>query len=73
MSIEEEVIKLKREHCRTWRDKSDWFWLLGLLEEVYELSLSLIGLHRHLPETELRQIATIAMNWLEKRATKEGK
>lgn len=73
MKAEEEVVKLKLKHQRTWRDKPDWFWLLGLLEEVCELSLSLIGLHRHSPEIELRQIAAIAMNWLEKRATKEEK
>lgn len=69
MSVEESVIKLKREHKQTWRDKPDWFWLLGLLEEVWELALALVGLHRHSPEVELRQISAIAMNWLEKRET----
>lgn len=67
MNAEESVLKLKREHQQTWRDKSDWFWLLGLLEEFVELALSLAGLHRHAPEVELRQIAAIAINWLEKR------
>ncbi len=70
MSIEKSVIQLKREHRYTWRDKPDWFWWLGLLEEMWELALALIGLHRHSPDSELRQIAAIAMNWLEKRACK---
>ena len=59
---------LKQEHKQTWRDRPDWYWCLGLLEEVGELILSLIGLHRHSPEYELRQISTIAANWIDKRA-----
>lgn len=65
--VEQEVISLKRRHKQTWQDKPDWFWLLGLLEEVWELCLSLVKLRRHSPEVELTQIAAIAMNWLEKR------
>ena len=59
---------LKREHEQTWRNRSDWYWLRGLWEEVIELSLSLLGLHRHSPEYELRQIGAIAANWIDKRA-----
>ena len=62
------VLRLKFEHRFTWRARPDWYWLAGLLEEVCELVLALIGLHRHAPELELAEIASIAMNWLEKRS-----
>jgi hypothetical protein len=62
------IADLKLEHERTWRDRPDWYWCLGLLEEVVELILSLIGLHRHKPDYELRQISSIAANWIDKRA-----
>lgn len=61
------VLELKYKHRKTWRNKPEWYWALMLLEEVGELLLSLLGLHRHPPELELKQIATIAMNWLEMR------
>lgn len=67
MSVEQDVLEFKRRHAQTWRDKSDWYWLAGLCEEVAELALSLAGLHRGPVEWELGQIVTIAMNWLEKR------
>ncbi len=63
----EQIISLKYEHAETWRDKSDWFWLLGLCEEVIELGLSMLGLHKGPTDWEITQIAAIAMNWLEKR------
>ncbi len=66
----DQVVALKQKHQHTWQDKPNWFWLLSLLEEVGELVLSLVGLHRHSPEVELRQIASIAINWLEKRNSK---
>jgi hypothetical protein len=69
MNAEESVIQFKRQHQQTWRDKPDWFWLVGLLREVWELALSLAGLHHHPPEVELRQISAITMNWLEKRVS----
>ena len=63
-----EAIKvLKDQHCNTWRDRGELKWAIGLLEEVIELMLSLVGLHRGPPEWELQQIAAIAWNWLEKR------
>jgi hypothetical protein len=67
MNAENTVIQFKRKHQQTWRDKPDWSWFAGLIGEVWELALSLIGLHKHPPEVELRQISAIAMNWLEKR------
>ena len=65
--VERLVLELKHGHRHTWRRKSGLYWLLKLLEEVVELSLALVGLHKHTPEHELAQIATIAMNWLELR------
>ena len=58
---------LKDQHRYTWRDRGQLKWALGLLEEVAELMLSLVGLHRGPPEWELQQIAAIAWNWLEMR------
>lgn len=72
MNAEKEVLKLKRKHRLTWRDRSDWFWFFGLLEEVAELGLALAGLHKGPVDWELKQISAIAMNWLEKRNPKPG-
>lgn len=52
---------------RTWQDRPDWYWLLGLLVEVIELALSLAGFHHHTPEREMSQIASICVNWMWKR------
>jgi hypothetical protein len=62
------VLALKGQHVQTWRDKPDSFWLAGLAEEVLELTSALEGRHEHMPDTELAQIAAIALNWLELRA-----
>lgn len=64
--VEENIIELKRKHNTTWRDKPSWFWYLSLLEEVIELGLSLIGLHKDPPQWELNQISSIAANWYER-------
>lgn len=61
------VLALMREHEQTWRDKPDSYWLAGLSKEVLELSAALQGRHEHRPEVELRQIASIALNWLNMR------
>jgi len=66
-SVESRALELKRQHTNTWRNHGQVKWTLGLLEEVAELLLALVGLHHHSPDWELRQIATIAMNWLERR------
>lgn len=58
-------------HCDTWSGASNGRWLCGLLEEVGELCLALVGLHRHSTTSraatirwELTQIGGIAINWL---------
>ncbi len=59
------AIHWKRKALHT---RPDWRWYLGLLEEVIELGLSLLGLHHHTPESEMCQIASICGNWMWKRA-----
>ena len=63
-----EVLLCKHKHATTWRDKSQLTWVCGLLEEVCELMLSLVGLHDGPVDHELMQIAAICMNWREYRA-----
>jgi len=65
--VEREILHLKAQHRETWRDRSEWFWMRGLLEEVWELALALMGLHKDSPDWELTQISAIAANWLEMR------
>lgn len=72
MTIQQQVLELQQKHALTWRDRPEWYWALGLLEEVAELILSLAGLHVGPPEWELKQIAAICLNWLEYRAAKES-
>lgn len=69
-NAEQDVLRLKDLHKDTWRNCSQWYWLRGLLEEVCELIGALLGIHHGPVDWELKQIAAIAMNWLEMR---EGK
>ena len=62
-----DVLELTGEHVSTWNDKDDTHWMNGLTEEVSELYHSLNNNHHHTPERELKQIASIALNWLAKR------
>ena len=62
------VMSLAYNHAETWRDKDNSYWLARLMQEVGELASSLVGDHDDSPEHELRQIASIALNWLELRA-----
>lgn len=57
------VDDLVKEHRNTWENRSNLFWYVSLLEEVMELGLSLLGLHKDKPGFELAQIASIAINW----------
>ena len=61
------VFQLMKEHENTWRNYPESDWLIGLKEEVEELTQSLAGKHEHTPEIELRQIASICLNWLDMR------
>jgi len=71
-STEKAIRTLKDQHRQTWRDRGQLKWAFGLLEEVAELILSLLGLHKDPPEWELQQIAAIAWNWLEMRREGES-
>lgn len=67
------VLELRDQYTNNWRGKSDIYWLKRLLEEAKELELSLYGQHEDTPERELQQIASICLNWLEKRASERVK
>lgn len=62
----QDVVELADQHRDTWRERGDLKWYLGLLEEVLELGLCLLGLHEGPVDWELLQIAAIALNWLDK-------
>lgn len=47
----------------TWHGKSILFWYVSLIEEVIELGLSLLHLHKHKPSLELMQISSVAINF----------
>ena len=67
------VFELTEQHKETWRSDPESVWLAGLLEEIAELAQALEGKHDHSPEYELRQIASIALNWLDMRTNGTGK
>lgn len=64
------VVNLKNKHADTWRNRPETYWFQCLMDEVEELADALIGIHEHPPETELMQIASICLNWLEMREEK---
>lgn len=64
------LLKRKEKYADKWGDKPESYWLGALIEEVGELGASLNGEHEHTPDLELSEIATIALNWLERRASK---
>ena len=65
--INDAIANYTELHKGYWRDKPQWYWMGKLLGEVLELFFSLLGLHKHTPEFELRQIASICANWLDYR------
>lgn len=67
-AVEELVIRRKRRYKSYWRDASDWYWLWRLFQEMLELVGVLLGIHGDPASHELGQIASICMNWMEKRA-----
>lgn len=54
-------------HAEKWRDLDDRVWFRKLCDEVLELAPALDNLHEHGVEWELMQIASICVNWLNKR------
>jgi hypothetical protein len=64
----DKAIKLYRLMYKDkWRNRSDYYWLWRLLQEVFELIGTLLHVHKDSPDWELRQIASICANWMEKR------
>lgn len=64
--VERRVLDAKAACNSLWLDKGDPYWLFRLLQETGELASVLAGDHDDTIEHELVQIASIAMNWLEK-------
>jgi len=73
MSIYKDIKEQQKRHKKRWREETDEYWLISLIEEVSELSLSLRGKHKHSPKTELIQICSICINWLLNMNRKENK
>jgi hypothetical protein len=67
-----EVLALAAEHAHRWVDRDGAYWCQRLMQEVGELASALAGDHDDSPEHELRQVASIAINWLRLRAAAEG-
>lgn len=67
-----DVIALADRHAHRWQDRDDHYWFARLSQEVGELGSSLVGDHKDPPEHELRQIGSIAINWLRHRAAPGG-
>ena len=66
-----QVLAMQREHVDTWQDAEESVWREGLQEEVEELFDSLDHLHEGPVEHELRQIGSIAINWLRYRERRQ--
>ncbi len=68
MNDTEKMLQERRLKYRGyWYEKSEWYWLKRLLEEVWELIGTMVGWHKHSTDLELSQISTITANWLEMR------
>ena len=66
------VIRERRKYKSHWRTKPDRYWYWRLLQEVVELGLALLGVHKDMPEWELKQISGICINWHEMRTQLKG-
>ena len=66
-NTEADVIAHRRYYKDHWLDRGDLYWLWRLMQEVFELALALNGLHKDDPLLELRQIASICINWMEQK------
>lgn len=64
------------DHKETRQEENEKHWFFGLLEEVAELGLALLGHHKHpgtdTVEHELCQVGSIALNWLRKHHREHG-
>ena len=62
-----QTLEYKRKYEAYWRDEPETWWLARLLQEVGELADTLTGETEDDTSLELRQIASICMNWLDMR------
>ena len=60
------AIALKKRFAGAWLDRSDYYWFARLVQEVGELGGSIAGDCEDPLEWELAQIASLALNWLDK-------
>jgi hypothetical protein len=60
------LLALKVKHKETWKTRSVWYWAWRLFLEWLELIGALLKVHNDLPEWELLQIASIAVNFRER-------
>jgi len=66
-SADKRVLEFRMKYCSQWRERGDLYWWWRMMQEVIELTFSLLGLHGDDPKWELAQIASICTNWLEKK------
>lgn len=66
MDFMDTVVQLANYHDKlwTWKDKNNFQWVMGILEECVELCLSLLRLHKHPPEYEVAQIVSCIINFV---------
>ena len=62
-----QTLEYKRKYESYWREQPESWWLARLLQEVGELADTLTGETEDDTSLELRQIASICMNWLDMR------
>jgi hypothetical protein len=55
------------EYAEYWRERSSWYWMWRLTQEVGEAVGVLLGVHNDDLDHELAQIASICVNWQRKR------
>jgi hypothetical protein len=60
------VLEMKAKYAGYWNLEDNDYWLARLMQEVGEAASVLANDHDDTLEHELRQIASIALNWLEK-------
>lgn len=62
------VLAVADRYRDKWQERDEGYWLQRLMQEVGELASVLAGDHEDTVEHELTQVASIAINWLRKRA-----
>ena len=68
-----EILDMADRYSNYWKNFNAGYWLSRLNEEVAELTLSLNGEHKDFPEHEMKQIASICINWLRLRYEENDK